>query len=361
MKRPTIPTLIEQADAAGVALFATAVPLPDDGSAPEWVTVFPRVGRVETRDGRAFQVSAETLMAAFAEDGVAIPVDVNHATDAAGLFGGPAPAVGWGVQLRAEGGGLQLKVDWLAEGRALLAARQYLYTSPSFYQDKNRATRLKALALVTSPALARQPALARAARLASSSASQEQPPMNAIAQALGLAEGADEAALLGAIGARTEIRPLAAALGLAETASAAECLAAIGTLKAGGGEQVALLRSQLETASARLAAVEKAARDKAVADLLDGALRVRKIVPAQRAHLEALCAGEAGLAGVTAMLAATMPGLQPSGLDERQPGPGAAQDPVQLAAAATKLQAERAAAGQLIGYAEAVAEIAAKA
>ena len=81
--RPAFPSLVEQADAAGVALFAAAVPLPEDGSAPEWVTVFPKVGRVETRDGRAFEVSAATLMAAFADDAIKIPVDV--------LLPGPRP------------------------------------------------------------------------------------------------------------------------------------------------------------------------------------------------------------------------------------------------------------------------------
>ena len=170
--RPAFPGLIEHADAAGVALFAAAVALPEDGTAPEWVTVFPKVGRVETRDGRAFEVSAAILMAAFTEDAIKIPVDGNHATDAAGLFGGEAPAVGWGVELRERDGGLQLKVEWLDRGRE-------------------------------------------------------------------------------------------------------------------------------------------------IATLVEGALKERKIVPAQREHLEKLCATDEGLAGVTAMLAATAPGLQPSGLDGR--------------------------------------------
>lgn len=353
--RPALPSLIEQADAAGIALFATAVALPEDGSAPEWVTVFPKVGRVETRDGRAFDVSAATLMAAFRDDAIKIPVDVNHATDAAGMFGGAAPAVGWGVDLREHEGGLQLKVDWLAEGKALLSARQYLYTSPSFFQDKNRATRLKALALVTSPALARQPALARAG------GHSQEPSMKSIAKALGLSEGADEAACLGALGARTETKPIAEALGLAATATAAECLTAIGALKVGQGEMVAQLQAQLTTTSSRLAAVEKASREKEVNDLLEGGLKERKIVPAQREHLAKLCTTDDGLANVRAMLGATAAGLQPSGLDGSTPPAGTdAVDPVALAAKATKLQAERAAAGQPIGYAEAVQLAAAK-
>ncbi len=331
--RPVLSSLIDQADAAGVALFAATVALPEDGSAPEWVTVFPKVGRVETRDGRAFEVSAATLMAAFADDAIKIPVDVNHATDAAGLFGGEAPAVGWGVELREQDGGLQLKVEWLDRGRELLAARQYLYTSPSFFQDHGRATRLKALALVTSPALARQPALAHAT-LARAGGPTPEPPMTPIATALGLPEGADEAA----------------------------CLAAIATLKTGQGELVAQLQAQLSTASSRLAAVEKANRDRQVSALIEGALKDRKIVPAQREHLEKLCATDDGLAGVTAMLAATAPNLQPSGLDARRVSEGGAiLDSAQLAAAAQTIQDEHRAAGRPISFADAMTLATAKA
>ncbi|MGU3537272.1 hypothetical protein [Methylobacterium sp. A54F] len=68
---------------------ATAVPRPEEASAPEWMTVFPRLGRVETSDGRAFELSVETLMAGLAADGIVSPVDVNQAADAAGLSAGP--------------------------------------------------------------------------------------------------------------------------------------------------------------------------------------------------------------------------------------------------------------------------------
>ena len=36
-------------------------PLPRDGRAPEWVTVFPKTGHLETRDSRAYDVSAAAL------------------------------------------------------------------------------------------------------------------------------------------------------------------------------------------------------------------------------------------------------------------------------------------------------------
>lgn len=344
-------TLIEQAEAAGLILLSAVTALPKDGSAPEWVSLFPKTGRIETRDGRAFEVSAATLMAEFAAEGINLPVDVNHSTDTAGMFGGPSPAVGWITDLREHDGGLQAKVDWLDEGRALLAARQYLYTSPSFWQDKNRATKLKALALVTSPALARQPALAHAG------GQTPEPSMKSIAAALGLAEGADEATCLTAVTAlqgRPAMPAIAKALGLPETADLTACLGAIGDRvpKSLHDQTVA----SLSAASGRIDALEKSSRDKEVATMFDAALKERRILPAQVATLTALCGTDDGLANVKAHIAASTPGLQPSGLDDRgQPAGGdGALDPVTLAAKATKLQSERAAAGMPIGYAEAV-------
>ncbi len=56
--------------------------LPTDGSAPEWITLF-RSRPVQTRDGRAFDVSAATLLRAFQKDGIDLPVDVKPRHDTA--------------------------------------------------------------------------------------------------------------------------------------------------------------------------------------------------------------------------------------------------------------------------------------
>lgn len=348
MSNPTAPSPIDRAEAAGLVLFSVATALPKDGTAPEWVTAFPNVGRVETRDGRAFDVSAATLLAAFKADDIMLPVDVNHATDIAAFSGGRADAVGWVTELREHEGGLQMKVDWLEEGRALLAARKYLYTSPSFFQDKNRAIRLKALALVTSPALARQPALASAGH-------SQEPSMKAIATALGLPEAATEAECLTALGT-AKAAPLVAirkALGLGDAADETACLTAIGAMvpKALHDQTV----TNLTSATTRIDALEKASRDKEVADLFEGALKERRIMPAQVATLTALCGTAEGLAQVKAHIAASPPLLQGTGLDSREmPNGGGALDAVTLSAAAQKIQDERAAAGTPISFAEAI-------
>lgn len=86
-----------------------AVALPRDGSAPEWIELFSSVGEVRTRDGRQF------------------------------------------------------RIDWLAEGRELLAQKRYRDISPPTQATKDGAAlRIMAAALVTAPALAQQSALASA-------------------------------------------------------------------------------------------------------------------------------------------------------------------------------------------------------
>lgn len=372
--RPTIPSALAAGIIAGEIAVAAAVGTAP--VAPEWIKVTPR-GGAQTRDGRSYTFNPETLAARFASDQVEIPVDLDHALALRAAKGERVDAVGFAAELQAREDGTYARVNWLDGGLSVLAARTHRYVSPTFHHDDaGNATWLHSIALVAAPALS-MPAVAHAA------GSFLENPMKQIAKALGLPETADEAACLAALGARTDTKPLAAALGLPdtavpatclsaagkvvgtvkavakalglpETADEATCLSAIGGLKSGGGELVTQLQTQLATTSARLEAVENEARDKRVTDLLEGALTAKKITPAQREHLAGLCATDAGLAGVQAMLGATAPGLQASGLDGRRPDDGAAGgDPATLSARARKIQDDRRAAGQNIGWAEA--------
>lgn len=145
-----------------IALFSITTPLPKSAvEPPEWITLFPSLGNVKTRDGRAYSVDGATLVSAFKADGIDIPIDINHSTDAAAPRGERSDAIGWISRLRVVGNALQGKVDWLAEGKELLARRSYRFVSPSFFHTSDkRATRLKAVALVTAPAIANQAAIA---------------------------------------------------------------------------------------------------------------------------------------------------------------------------------------------------------
>lgn len=299
----------------------------DQPALPEWVRILPR-GRISLRDGRAFMIEPERLAARFAADGVSVPIDIDHAIAKKPQLGERADAVGWIAELQARDDGLYARIDLLDAGKAALAAKTHRYVSPSFHHDQDRrATWLHSVALVAAPALA-MPAIAAA----DPTHNEEQPMSKAIAQALGLAETADEAA----------------------------CLTAITTLQAGSTGKVDkavhdTALASLAAAQAQLTALQTADRKKRVDGVIEAALKDKKIVPAQKDHYLALCATDDGLSQVEALLAATPAGLQVSDLDRRAaPDSDATSDPVTLAAKATEHQRKLAEGGQTISIADAV-------
>lgn len=140
--------------------------------------------------------------------------------------------------------------------------------------------------------------------------------MKGIATAVGLQEGASEAAILSALSA--------------------------GFIKKDVHEQTL---AQLSTATTKLAAIEKANHEAEVERTLEEALKARKMLPAQKATFVAMAATVDGLKQVKALLAATAEGsfAAPSGLEGRDADKGGARekDAATLAAEASKLAAER--------------------
>lgn len=297
-KQPTLTLSTLAPDAAGLAEAMTGLTvldayLADPAAAakqagPEWIKIAPR-GKFTTRDGRVFDVDPELLAARFVEDGVDLPIDIDHATVKKAMFGEAAPAVGWVSKLEARTDGLYGKVEWLTEGLRVLSARTHRYISPTLKHDDNgKAYWLHSAALVAAPA-------ASMAAVASADLSkQEEPNM---------------------------LKAIAAALGLSEDASEASCLSALTNLKARidpAVHQAAL--DQVKTLSTELETRNKADHQAKVDALLEDALKAKKIVPAQRDQYAALCASSEGLAQVTALFGTMTATLAASGLDEKKPG-----------------------------------------
>jgi phage I-like protein len=294
-----------------VALHALAAALPSDGEAPEWVTIFPKSGVIETRDDRRFTIDAEALISRFRADGVDLPVDINHATHHASLSGARADAVGWIVDLKvAPDGSLLGKIDWLNEGRSLLQSRAYKFVSPDFFHTADRkATWLRSLALVTAPAIGNQQALAAAS-------SMEPAHMKNLAAALGVVADATEETLVAALSA-----------GFVDKKVHDEVVA------------------QLNARSKELNDLKAAERQARVDALLEAALKEKKILPAERDHYASLCATDAGLDSVKSLLAARSAALPTSGLDKKEtPAGGDLPPPSQLALEADKMVRDGAAA-----------------
>lgn len=316
--------------AGGVVVALAAAAGTDASPAPAWIKIAPR-GRITTRDQRSYAFDPETLAARFSADGVKIPIDFEHATGRLAAQGHRADAIGWIDQMEARADGLYGRVDWLDEGRAALAARTHRYLSPAFPHDASgNAKWIHHVALVTAPALAGMPALAQAGP-ATDTTNPETLMTKKIAAALGLADSADETALL----------------------------SAIADLK-GGKVDAAVHNETLATLSAtkqELDEIKAAGRKAKVDALIEGALKDKRIVPAQRDHYATLCATDEGLAQVTALLAATPKCLGASGLDGKAAdiGEAAAIDPAMLAAEARAYQSAQAASGNPISYLDAFA------
>jgi phage I-like protein len=300
-------------------------------AAPEWIQIAPR-GRVEARDGRSFAFNPEALVSRFDTDGIDIPVDLDHSA----AYGfSEAKVVGWIDRLDARPDGLYGRVDWLADGRAVLAARTRRYVSPSIrHNEDGTATWIHSVALVAAPALS-MPALASA-----DPDQPEDPRMKTIAATLGLAETSTEAAVLAALNAR-----------LAATVDKAVHDQALANLAA--------TTDRLKDVETQFAALAAAGHQAKVDAVLDAALKDKRIVPAQREQYARLAATPEGLDQVKAIIDASPAVLGASGLDDRQPSDGGggvriAQEAARLAAEITTYIGEQARTGVVVDPATAL-------
>ena len=239
-------------------------------------------GYIAGRDGRTYlwddQARTEMLRQ-FAERGIDVVIDRDHASELLAPSGNEAPAAGWVKQLdmRADGSAWGL-VEWTPRGGEQVSHREYRYVSPVFDYEPatSRIARLVSVGLVNKPNLRLQ-ALNR-----------EEPTVKLSAA-------------------------IAAALGLsAETATEADGVAAIGTLKTDlatsrNAEQTPSLErfvpradydavlTRANNAEQQIKTAAAAAHTAAVDADIDAALKAGKITPASVDYHRASCADTAGL------------------------------------------------------------------
>lgn len=285
---------------------------PSEGGevAPEWVQITPPGPALRGRDGRAWTLpEPAAVVAAFradAEAGIAVPVDLEHATEAGG-----GPAVGWVEEIEARGGALWARVAWNAAGRQVLADRAFRFLSPAFLFDARtgRVLRLRSVGLTNRPNFP-LPALNRA--------NTETPMDPEVLNALGLkpeATAADAVAAIAALRDQTQT-----ALNRARTPDPA----------------LFAPRADLELALNRIAsleAAEKARADELVASEVDAAIAAGKIAPASRDYHLASCRAEGGLDRFRALVAASpviAPPAQTRTATPAAPGPQLAPEALAL-------------------------------
>jgi phage I-like protein len=338
-------------------------PMPEGGAdaVPEWVHLAPAAGTFRGFDGRGpYRVGdiAALAAASLASGQGAILIDENHSTDLAAPRGEKAPARGWVREMQARADGLWGKVEWTPEGRALVANREYRGISPAMAVDAKDNTTVRA---VLRASLTNNPNLKQLATLHS----KQEPAVDLVKlrASLGLADDADEAAILAAAeAARTAISTHAAQLAQIATAAKAEkpeAAAIVTALQARGADDADALRGTVTTLQAELTTLKADRAKERATQVVDDAIRAGKPIPKTlRDHYIARHAADP--AAVEKELAG-LPSLHAGGVTQ-PPAEGAAggADPVVLAAAATAYQLEQAGKGNSIGFAEAVTHVSQK-
>lgn len=342
-----------------VATHASLLPDPVAGEAaraPDWVQLLP-AGTFKGRDGRGpYRVKDAAVLAerSLAAAGGRLPIDENHQIDTALKAGGAAPARGWIVALEARNGALWGQVEWTPTGAQLVVEKAYRGISPAFAHTKaGEVTSVLRAALTNDP------------NLPIATLHNRQEPavdLTKIRAALGLAEDADEAAILAAAEAgrnsiaahAQQIRQIAEAARV-DGADKADAAAIVTALQSRGAEDAGVLRGELVALQAQLTTLRAEQATVRATAVVDEAIRAGKPIPkALREHYIARHAKdpeavEKELAG--------LPSLHAGGIGRPPEGGAGAEDPAVVAAAALAYQAEQAKLGLSINTAQAVAHV----
>lgn len=338
------------------ALLATALPLLANGQA-QLLPAGEFAGRGHGKswsldDAGGMHLAAE--LNAIAQR-TPISIDYEHQTLLAKANGQPAPAAGWitSVEWRS-GAGLFAQVNWTERAKAHIQANEYRYISPVIlFDEQYRVVGLHNAALVSVPAiLGMEPVVAALAALASEQPPAEKGPFmdrKQLIAALDLAEDATDKQITDRIAALSALekappmpKAMTAALGLADGADEAAALAALALIRKTPDAATLATVTELQGQVAALSA-QIIQRD--VSELVDGAIAEHKLLPAQRDW--ALGLGKTSLAQLKAYIASApaIPGLagQIAGKD-RDPK-GGQQDPNDIARRAVAYQTAQLSAG----------------
>ncbi|ABK99998.1 Mu-like prophage I protein-like [Pelobacter propionicus] len=115
------------------------------GKAPTEIELIPREGQIIGRDGRSWlNDQPRTIISYFDQNGVKLPIDLEHSTHQKAPNGDPAPAVGWILKLYQNPyGAVWGTVEWNNQGRELIESKIYRYISPVFTYDRSTMSIVK--------------------------------------------------------------------------------------------------------------------------------------------------------------------------------------------------------------------------
>lgn len=342
-----------------------AISIDATGGAPEWLHMLP-AGEARTHDGRGPYRVADVpalLTTSMAAAGGRMVVCENHATDLAAPRGKAAPARGWITELQGRADGVWGRVDWTADGRRMVEAKEYRGISPVIaHRADGTITALLRATLTNTPNLTGLTSLHHERN--------DMALRELLIEALGLDSEADDAAIVAAVTAAKEgagkdvgpdgavalqavLAPIAKAAGVAADADAAAVLAGVQLLAGDADDRVVGLQSELAGVTTRLNAVtETQKRDKATA-FVDAAIAAGRVgvKPVRGDYIAMHMRDVAEAERLVNAMPVLVPGVTPRG---GPPPEGAPDNPALLAQKAAAHQRKLAADGVTIDFAAAV-------
>ena len=244
-----------------------ALPTAGD-TALEWVHVLPAGSFRGATGAQTYHMPDPAKVIAASMTAGKLPFDENHSTQRAHATGSPSPARGWIDRLESRADGIWAHVDWNADGTALMTGKAYRYVSPVFgYARDGTVTHL------ISAALTNDPNLQLTALHTNPGDTMDK---KAIRVALGLAEAADDAAVLTAL----QTAGAAAAELASAKATVTRLEGEIATLKAGTSPvaEKAALQTNVSTMEPEIATGKATA-------VIDAAIKAGKPILPVRAQL----------------------------------------------------------------------------
>lgn len=277
------------------------------GEAPSWVELLPAGEHLEGRDGRTWSnPNPQSVVDQFAERGIDLVIDWEHASEHRAPRGEDAPAAAWVKKLELRDGAVWGLVEWTEKAANQLQRKEYRYLSPVFLftRDERQVVRL------TSAGLTNQPNLALKAL------NQEDHPQSLLEES-------------------TVWKELLKRLGLPEDATEAQAIAAFDQIQADldtakNREVTPSLdkyvpradfnqsQQRATNAEQQLTSMKKAQADEAIDTALNQALEDGKIAPSTVEYHKAQCRTDGGLERFQTFVASAPAITAGSGLDGRK-------------------------------------------
>ena len=201
-------------------------------------------------------------------------------------------AAGWITGLDIEGDRVMASVEWTESGRAAIEGKSYRFISPVFFNRPDRE-----VVLITGAGLVNDPGLPQLRQLASRETEMD---LSKIAKAAGLADDADEAAIIAAIGAANapsqQLASVLKAAGVEElTEDTAKQICSRLAEKADAPDPKAYVtKSAFDDVTQQLASLQKQVGDDAVEKLVSEAKDAGKVSPAMEGWARQLAAKDIG-------------------------------------------------------------------